>query len=53
MSKNTIWVDFDILENFMIDTFTGIGVPEEDARICAEVLIASDKRGLTVMELVV
>ncbi len=46
MSKNTIWVDFNILENFMIDTFKGIGVPEEDARICAEVLIASDKRGI-------
>ena len=36
----------DSLENFMADVFKGIGVPEEDARICADVLIASDKRGI-------
>jgi len=45
-SKDIIWVDFDSLENFMIDVFKGIGVPEEDARICADVLITSDKRGI-------
>jgi len=46
MCKDIVWVDFDILENFMVDVFKGIGVPEEDARICAEVLITSDKRGI-------
>ncbi|MFW6149040.1 MAG: Ldh family oxidoreductase [Atribacterota bacterium] len=46
MTEKIAWVDFDTLENFMIDTFRGIGVPEEDARICAEVLITSDKRGI-------
>ncbi|MCG2820721.1 MAG: Ldh family oxidoreductase [Candidatus Atribacteria bacterium] len=45
-SKDIVWVDFDSLENFMVDVFTGIGVPEEDARICADVLITSDKRGI-------
>jgi LDH2 family malate/lactate/ureidoglycolate dehydrogenase len=45
-SKDIVWVDFDSLENFMVDVFKGIGVPEEDARICADVLIASDKRGI-------
>lgn len=30
----------------MIDTFTGIGVPVGDAKICADVLIASDLRGI-------
>jgi len=39
-------VDFETLERFMIDTFIGIGVPEDDARICADVLITSDKRGI-------
>jgi len=45
-SKDIIWVDFDSLENFMVDVFRGIGVPEEDARICADVLITADKRGI-------
>ena len=40
------WVDFDLLEHFMTDVFKGIGIPEEDAKICAEVLITSDKRGI-------
>jgi LDH2 family malate/lactate/ureidoglycolate dehydrogenase len=39
-------VDFDLLENFMTDAFEAIGVPREDAKICAEVLITSDKRGI-------
>ncbi|TGG88901.1 Ldh family oxidoreductase [Geotoga petraea] len=40
------WVDFDKLENFMTDVFKSVGVPEEDAKICANVLIAADKRGI-------
>jgi len=49
LSKNlekVVWVDFNTLENFMINVFKGVGVPEEDARICADVLITSDKRGI-------
>lgn len=46
MDDNVVWVDFDILERFMIDVFKGVGVPEEDARICADVLITADKRGI-------
>ena len=30
----------------MRDVFQGIGVPEPDAKICADVLIAADKRGI-------
>ena len=44
--KDIIWVDFDSLENFMVDVFRRIGAPEEDARICADVLITADKRGI-------
>ena len=40
------WVDFTTMENFMVDVFIGIGVPEADARVCAEVLITADKRGI-------
>ncbi len=37
---------FDELESFMIAVFESIGVPPEDARTCADVLITSDKRGI-------
>ncbi len=44
--EDVVWVDFDLLEHFMVDVFKGVGVPEEDAKICANVLITSDKRGI-------
>ncbi len=34
------------LERFMIDVFTGLGVPQADAEISAQVLITSDLRGI-------
>lgn len=46
MSEDFVWVDFDILEKFMTDAFTAIGVPADEAKVCAEVLITSDKRGI-------
>lgn len=39
-------VDAKILENFMRDVFIGLGVPKDDAKIIAEVLITSDLRGI-------
>ncbi len=44
--KDCHWVSFEKLENFMIDTLKGIGVPEKDAKIVGDVLIESDKRGI-------
>jgi len=44
--KDCEWMDFDVLENFMVDALKGSGVPEADAKIAAEVLITSDKRGI-------
>jgi LDH2 family malate/lactate/ureidoglycolate dehydrogenase len=35
----TQWIPFDQLEAFMTDVFKAIGVPEQDARVCADVLI--------------
>ena len=46
MSDDIVWIDFDTMENFMIDVFKGLGVPGDDAKICAHVLITSDKRGI-------
>jgi len=43
---NICWIPFDLLELFIVDVFKGVGVPDGDARTCAEVLIAADKRGI-------
>lgn len=45
-SKDSIWISFELLESFMIETFKKLNVPEEDAKVCADVLIMSDKRGI-------
>lgn len=34
------------LQEFMVDVFSKLGVPQEEAKICAEVLIESDLRGI-------
>ena len=44
--KDCVWIPFETLEKFMIEVFTKVGVPVEDAKICADVLITSDKRGI-------
>ena len=46
MPNKTIHVDFDTLERFMQDVFTGIDVPLADSKICADVLISADKLGI-------
>jgi len=46
MSENIIYLDAETLESFMRDVFIGLGVPKDDAHIIAEVLIASDIRGI-------
>ncbi|MBQ7722005.1 MAG: Ldh family oxidoreductase [Kiritimatiellae bacterium] len=40
------FVPWDVMNSFMIDVFMKYGVPEEDARICADVLLESDRRGI-------
>ncbi|MBS7316244.1 MAG: Ldh family oxidoreductase [Clostridiaceae bacterium] len=39
-------VDWDTINRFVIDAFVGVGVPREDAAICADVLLESDRRGI-------
>ncbi|MHA2035216.1 MAG: Ldh family oxidoreductase [Promethearchaeota archaeon] len=46
MSKKIVNIDAKTLENFTRDVFIGLGVPKEDAKIIAEVLITSDLRGI-------
>ena len=40
------FVPWEQMNNFMVDAFKGYGVPEEDAKICADVLLESDRRGI-------
>jgi LDH2 family malate/lactate/ureidoglycolate dehydrogenase len=46
LKENIVWLDFDLVRNFMRDVFIKLGVPAEDAEISADVLIESDKRGI-------
>lgn len=45
-NEKVYWINFETMHNFMVDVFTGVGVPEEDAKICADILIAADMRGI-------
>ncbi len=45
-TDQTVWVPFSLLESFVTDVFRAIGVPEDDARICTDVLITADRRGI-------
>lgn len=40
------WIPFDYMEKFIFDVFVALGVPEHEARVCADVLITADKRGI-------
>jgi L-2-hydroxycarboxylate dehydrogenase (NAD+) len=39
-------IPVEVIERFILAVFTGLGVPLEDARICADVLITADLRGI-------
>ncbi len=40
------FVPWDLIENFVVDVFCGYGVPPEDAKVCTDVLLESDRRGI-------
>ena len=40
------FVPWELMGNFMVDVFKAYGVPEDDAKICADVLLESDRRGI-------
>lgn len=44
--ENCNWIPFVKLETFMRDVLISADVPEEDAKVVADVLITSDKRGI-------
>jgi LDH2 family malate/lactate/ureidoglycolate dehydrogenase len=44
--NDNIWIQFDLLEDFMTKSFEKMGLPRKEAKICADVLITADKRGI-------
>ena len=46
MEEKTVYVPVETLRAFVYQVFVKCGVPEEDAEICADVLITSDVRGI-------
>ena len=46
MTETRPYVAWDLMDSFMVDVFKAYGVPEADAKICADVLLESDRRGI-------
>jgi L-2-hydroxycarboxylate dehydrogenase (NAD+) len=45
-SDDIVYVPAEVLQGFVEQVFVALGTPPDDARICAEVLLASDLRGI-------
>ncbi len=43
---DTVYVPWGLMEEFVVSAFKAYGTPEEDARICADVILESDRRGI-------
>ncbi len=46
MTQKIKHIPFGVSEQFIADVFIALGVPESDARTCAEILTEADKRGI-------
>ena len=46
MSNELVYLPVETVRSFMVDVFVALGVPADDADVCADVLIASDLRGI-------
>ncbi len=46
MKEKYAYIPVSTMKEFTKDVFVGIGVPEADAEICTDVLVASDLRGI-------
>ena len=44
--ENRPFVSWKLMNDFLTDAFVGYGVPREDAALCADVLLESDRRGI-------
>lgn len=46
VTENNASISLEDLWNLEFDSFKGMGIPEEDAKICTDVLFEADKRGI-------
>ncbi len=46
MQETRPYVPWELMNDFLTDAFKGYGVPAEDAALCADVLLESDRRGI-------
>lgn len=46
MQETRPFIDWKLAEDFMVAVFEKYGVPTEDAQVCADVLLESDRRGI-------
>ncbi|HOB86293.1 MAG TPA: Ldh family oxidoreductase [Bacillota bacterium] len=46
MEEKVAWLDLALLTRFVVDVFLGLGVPQEEAKICADVVVAADELGI-------
>lgn len=46
MQETRPYVPWDMMNEFMIEVFKKEGVPQADAKVCADVLLESDRRGI-------
>ncbi|MGI6070669.1 MAG: Ldh family oxidoreductase [Blautia sp.] len=44
--EGKVYESWDVLERFMTQVFEKMGVPKEDAKVCTDVLLESDRRGI-------
>lgn len=42
----SVFVNWELISEFVEEAFVGYGIPREDAQICRDVLLASDKKGI-------
>lgn len=44
--EDRIYISWDLIGGFMVSAFEKMGVPKDDAVICADILMESDRRGI-------
>jgi len=45
--EDQVLMSYEVLQHFTEDVFSSLGVPPEDAVVCADVLVSADKRGIS------
>jgi len=46
MENKKVIVPWELINDFVIDSFAAVGVPRDEAAVCADVLLEADRRGI-------